>query len=261
MKRRVLPVAALVALLAIGALWQPRAPDAIDLAQRFAALGGDHLLGTDHLGRDLLSRLMVAGWRTLAVILSVGAIGFVGGSALGTAAAVFGGTIEAVILRTAETFIVVPTLIVGLVAAAVFGLSPLSAGLALGLANLGPYALMSHTLTKATLREPYVHAARALGVGEGALMTRHVLPATLPILMTYVGSQAGGSAVAYASLSFIGLGADPSLPDWGSMLFEYRLFLFDHPSLVLWPGLALAATVAVLNLSFDREGEQLPQPS
>ena len=250
---RLLVTAIVLTLLCAGAFWHPHDPDAIDLTLRFAGTSWTHPLGTDNLGRDLLSRLMIGGWRTAAVILCVGVVGLCGGGLAGTSAAILGDWAEALVLRAAELFIVVPTLIVGLVAATVFGLSPLSAGLALGLASLGPYTLISHTLTKGTLGETYVHAARALGVTNRALIRRHVLPATLPVILTYVGSQMGGSAVAYASLSFIGLGADPSKPDWGSMLFEYRIYLFEYPTLVLWPGLALAVTAAALNLTFDRK--------
>lgn len=248
-------IAVLVLLLALcsGALWQPYNPDAIDMVTRHAGLSWDHLMGTDHLGRDLFSRMLVAGWRTALVIITVGAIGLLGGSLIGTMAAILGGWRELLLLRMAETFIVVPTLIVALTAAAIFGLSPLSAGLALGLANIGPYTLLSHSLTRRALGLPYSDAARALGVSDFTLMARHILPGTMPVLLTYVGSQAGACAVAYASLAFIGLGADPSKPDWGSMLFEYRVFLFDYPGLVLFPGCALAITAGLLNVLFDRD--------
>lgn len=239
------------AVLALGGLWQPYDPDAIDLLARHAPMSLAHPLGTDNLGRDLLSRIMVGGWRTACVILSVGAIGFAGGALLGTTAAVLGGWREALLLRFAELFIVVPTLIVALVAAALFGLSPLTAGMALGLAGVGPHALLAHSLTVRTLGHPYVHAARALGATTPMLVARHILPNTLPLTFAYVGSQAGMSVVAYASLAFIGLGADPSKPDWGSMLFEYRIFVFDNPGLMIWPGLAIAVTTALLNWLFD----------
>jgi len=251
MRRSTLLLAVLLLLLLTAGVWQPYNPDAIDMTARHAPPSFDHFLGMDHLGRDLASRLMVGGWRTALVIVSVGVIGFVGGATLGTGAALLGGWRETLILRGAEMFIVVPTLIVALTAAALFGLSPFSAGLALGLAGIGPYALLTHSLTKRTLGLQFVQAAEALGVGRLRLMTRHVLPSTLPLIFSYVGSQAGLSVVAYASLSFIGLGADPSVPDWGSMLYEYRIFIFDHPGLMIWPGVAIAVTTGLLNWHFD----------
>lgn len=245
----------LTAALAAGGLWQPSDPDAVNVLARHAAPSLAHPLGTDHIGRDLASRMLVAGWRTALVVLCVGAIGFVGGSLLGTVAAILGGWREHAILRAAETFIVVPTLVWALTAAAIFGLSPLTAGLSLGLAGVGPYALTANSLTRRTLGLPYVQAARALGVSTPRLMLRHVLPNTLPLIFTQVGSQAGQSVVAYASLAFIGLGADPSRPDWGTMLFEYRMFIFDDPMLMVWPGLAIATIATLLNLTFDPAGK------
>lgn len=92
---------------------------------------------------------------------------------------------------------------------------------------------------------------RALGVSPSRLMARHVVPNTLPLIFAYVGSQAGQSVVAYASLAFIGLGSDPSKPDWGTMLYEYRMFLFDDPMLMIWPGIAIALLTALLNWVFE----------
>lgn len=247
-------LAVLLAALALaGAAWQPHDPDAINMLARHAAPSLSHPLGTDNLGRDLASRMLVAAWRTGLVVAIVGAIGLVGGSALGTAAAILGGWRERLILRCAEMFIVVPTLVWALTAAALFGLSPLTAGAALGLAGVGPYALFSSALTHRVLGQPFVQAATALGTGRLRLVLQHVLPNTLPLIFAYVGSQAGQSVIAYASLAFIGLGADPSKPDWGSMLYEYRMFVFDHPMLTIWPGLAIAAVTGLLNVAFDRD--------
>ncbi|MGY6708469.1 MAG: ABC transporter permease [Rhizobiaceae bacterium] len=243
----------LLVLMLFGGVWQPHDPDAIDLLARNASPSLAHPLGTDHLGRDLLSRMMVAGWRSGLVVLVVGAIGFVGGTLIGTTAALMGGWREAVIVKAAETFIVVPTLIVALAVAAIFGLSPVTAGIALGLAGLGPYTLLSNSLTRRMLGQPFVLSTRAMGVGTAAMTLRHILPNTAPVLFAYVGSNAGQAIVAYAALAFIGLGADPTRPDWGGMLFEYRMFVFDAPLLMLWPGLAIALTAGLLNWAFDPE--------
>lgn len=248
---RWLTLAMLAAFLLLGGLWQPHDPDAVDILARHSGMTTSHLLGTDHLGRDLLSRIMAGGWRTACVILAVGFIGFTAGTLLGTTAAMFGGWRESVLLRCCEFFITVPTLIIALTAAAVFGLTPLSAGLALGLAGIGPHALFAHALSRRVLGQPFIIAARALGVPPWRMIVRHLLPNMLPLMFSYVGNQAGLAVVAYASLAFIGLGADPSKPDWGSMLFEYRVFIFDHPALMVWPGVVIVITVATLNAVFD----------
>jgi peptide/nickel transport system permease protein len=250
-RARLLPVLAMLALMLVGAVWQPHDPDAIDLALRFAPPSPAHWLGTDQLGRDMLSRLMVGGWRTAVVLGCVAAIGMVGGSIFGIAAALLGGWRGALILRAAEMFIVVPTLVVALTAAALFGLNPVTAGTALGLAGVGPYTLFAHALAGRLMREPFVQAAGALGVGGTGLVLRHIVPNMTPVLFAHIGSNAGLAVTAYAALAFLGLGADPSRPDWGAMLFEYRMFIFDHPLLMVWPGLAIAGVAAILNAAFD----------
>lgn len=248
---------ALVLLLLLGTLalpgivWQPYSPNAVDMLARNLPPSPAHLLGTDHLGRDLASRMLLAGGRSLLVVLIVTFIGFAGGTLVGCLAATAGGLWQAVILRGAEMFIVVPTLVWALTAAALFGLTPVTAGLALGLAGLGPFALTADSLARRTMGLDYVRAARALGLSPLATTFRHVLPAILPLLRAQAGAQAGQAIVAYAGLAFIGLGVDPSRPDWGSMLFEYRMFLFEAPRLMIVPGLGIALMALTFNLLAD----------
>jgi peptide/nickel transport system permease protein len=246
-------VATLAVAIIVGGFWQPHDPDAIDVLAKHASPSILHPLGTDHLGRDVASRMLVAGWRTALVVLAVWVIGFVGGALIGTVTAVVGGWREQTVLRGTEMFIVVPTLVWGLTAAAVFGLSPLTAGLALGLAGVGPYSLMANSLTHRALGLAYVQAARALGVGTFGLIIRHILPGTLPVLFAHAGAYAAQAVVAYAALAFIGLGADPTRPDWGSMLFEYRGFVFDNPWLMIWPGVAIALVASAMSYGLDPE--------
>ncbi|WP_319530414.1 ABC transporter permease [uncultured Cohaesibacter sp.] len=250
---RLLGILSLLLVVSLCGFWQPVNPDVIDVLNKFAPMSSEHWLGTDHLGRDLLSRIMVGGWRTGIVLLFVALVGFINGTFFGSLAAIMGGWAEEVILRSTQIFIIVPTLIIALSAAAIFGLSPVTGGLALGLASVGQQTLMAHGLTKSVLGKPFIAAAHAMGVSRTSILTRHVLPNTLPTLFTYLGNQMGSAAVAYASLAFIGLGADPSKPDWGGMLFEYRMFIFDHAMLMIWPGIALSIVVLTLHRTFDPE--------
>ena len=256
MNTKAATVILVLALLLIGAFWQPHNPDAIDLGHRHAALSWSHPLGTDNLGRDVLSRIMVGGWRSIVVLLIVGAIGLIGGCSIGVGAAMMSGWQQAILLRAAEVSIIMPTLVVALTVTALFGMTPVVAGLALGFAGIGPQTLLAHSLAQRVLAQPYVLSARALGVTGSRLVVRHVLPNIAPVLLTHVGSNAGRTIVAYASLAFLGLGADPSRPDWGAMLFEYRGFLFDDPALMIWPGLPIAVVALVLNRVFDPGEEQ-----
>lgn len=244
-------------LLAAGALWQPYDPAAIDLGARHLGTSLAHPFGTDQLGRDMLSRTMVGGGYTLAVVATVALVSVALGTAVGLGAAVCDGLARAALLRAADFAIVMPSLVVALAITGLFGLTPLTAGLALGLGGWGPYALLTHALARRAMAQPYVRAAQALGVGSPGILLRHVVPAATPAVLTYLAADAGRTVVAYAALAFIGLGADTSRPDWGAMLYEYRAFIFDAPMLMIWPGLAVTLTALALHLLIEPDADRL----
>jgi len=251
MKRSWIAVAILAVLFAACGLAQPHDVNAIDLTARHTAPAWPHLLGRDHLGRDVLSLLMVGASHTLVVLAVVAVVSFGIGAAVGTSAALAGGIGEAMLLRAADFFIVMPQLVIALTLTALFGLTPVSAGLALGIAGWGPYAILAHGLARRVMAQPFVLSARALGVGPFGMLSRHILPNTMDTLLTYLASDAGRTVITYAALAFIGLGADTGQADWGSLLFEYRLFIFDNPLLMVWPGLAIFVTALCLHLAFE----------
>lgn len=253
--RKLLLILLLIIMIS-GGIWQPYDPDDIDILNRFASPDFSHLLGTDHLGRDLLSRLLVGGWRTALVMIYVAVIGFGVGTFLGLTAAISRGLIEKIILQVTQLFILLPTLIIALTITAILGLSPITGGIALGIAYIGQQTVITHGLTRKVQAQPYILAAIAMGLPRYLIAKNHILPNILPLLFTHLGNQVGASAVAYASLAFIGLGADPSKPDWGAMLFEYRIFIFDYPLLMIWPGCALALTILILHQFFDKSAHQ-----
>lgn len=237
--------------LALAGLWQPWDPFAVDLGDTHGAPSAAHWLGTDHLGRDMLSRLMLGAGHTAVVLATVGAIAAVLGLAAGILAAAMGGLAEALLLRAAEFLVVMPSLVLALAITALFGLNPVSAGTALGIAGAGSYALVVHGLARRLLAMPFVRAAEALGATPAHIARVHVLPNCLATMRAYLASDAGRTVVHYAALSFLGLGADAASPDWGAMLYEYRAFLFDRPELMLWPGLAITLTALVMNLLIE----------
>jgi len=243
---RALRAAGLAAVATLAAVWQPYAPDAIDLLARHAPPSLAHPLGTDHLGRDLLGRIWAGLPRTAGAVAIVAAMCLVLGLGVGLAASAARGAARAALLRTAEFATALPALVVAIAVVAVFGLDVVTAGLALGLCAWGPHALLAFGLSERCRAEIYVGAATALGGDAVHVVRRHVLPAVLGAQLGYLGAKLGRFAIAYASLAFLGLGADVSRPDWGAMLYEYRLFMFDDPALMLWPGAALVALCAAL---------------
>ncbi len=245
----------LLLLLAVGAVvggqWQPHDVDAIGLLARHAAPSLNHPLGTDHLGRDVLSRLLVGAWHTLIVLVTVSVVAGGLGVAFGVLAALSPPAVEHILIRVADFSIVVPPLVLALFLTALLGLTPLTAGVALGLGAWGNYAILTHSLAKGIQAQPYYAAAQALGSGAATRIHSHILPNIAGSVLTYLASDAGRYVIAYASLAFIGLGADTSRPDWGAMLFEYRSHMFANPALMLWPGLAIFSAVLLFHLAVE----------
>lgn len=245
------------AMLALAGLWQPQDPFAVDLAAVHLAPERGHWLGTDHLGRDMLARLLLGASHTALVLATVGIVSYVVGTAAGVVAATVGGIVGAGLVAAAEFLAIMPALVLGLIATTLFGLNPLSAGVALGIAGAGPYALVAYGLALRLQPMPFVRAAEALGVTRLGIAWTHVLPNCAATLRTYLASDAGRNVVHYAALTFLGLGADAASPDWGAMLYEYRVFVFDWPELMLWPGLAITLTALALNLLIEPSAEGL----
>jgi peptide/nickel transport system permease protein len=220
-----------------------------------------HPLGTDHLGRDMPARLMLGAGHTAVVLTIVAAISFVLGTGAGVSAALLGGTTEVLALCVIEFVVMMPALILALTITALIGLNPVSAGIALGLSGAGPYALVAHGLTRRLLAMPFVRAAEALGASRLRIGLTHVLPNCLPIMRTYLASDAGRNMVHYSALAFLGIGADATSPDWGAMLFEYRMFIFDSPDLMLLPGAAITLTSMILMAVIEPRLDEIGRPS
>lgn len=250
--------------VAAGFFWQPYDPHAVDLGAALQGPSLAHWFGTDHLGRDLASRILV-GAQT-----SVLAIAIVFGSSLGIgivagAVIALGPAFLSRLLRwLAETVLTVPTLILALVLAAVFGAGLWAIACALIVSTWAPYALSLAALFDRLRSEQYWQASLALGSGAAAATRRHLLPNTLPVLGALAGADAGRAVILVASLGFLGLSADTGHPEWGSMIYEYRMFLFSEPRLVLVPVLATSMLAFLLNRALDRpekDGEKRQKTS
>lgn len=244
----VVAVAAIVAVVPLDAV-------STDLTDRFASPSPAHLLGTDHLGRDVLARLV--GGARVSVGLTLVAVA--GCAVLGTAAGLLsgyaGGAVAGVVQRLVDVLVAVPTIIVGLVVAAVRDPGTATLLIAVLVTGWSPFARLAHHLTVRERGREYVEGAVALGAGPIRIAVRHVLPNALRPLVAHACLRFANVLLSIAGLSFLGLGVQPPTPEWGVMLAEGRQFMFSAPQLVLLPAAAvvIAATiVTVLGRGLER---------
>ncbi len=238
---------ALLALLAVAALlapWiAPADPLAQDLRSTLQGPSGAHLLGTDALGRDVLSRLL---WGA-RLSLGIGALATAASLAIGTAVGLFAGyggaVADEVAGRVTDVFLAFPGLLLAIALAAVLGPSARNVVVALSLMGWTTYARLVRAEVRAKAAQESVRAAEALGARPLRVATRHLLPSVARSLAVQGAFGASGAIVAEASLSFLGLGPPPPAPSWGSMLAEGRALLLAAPHLAIAPAVALAATV------------------
>ncbi len=250
-------------IAALGAPYlAPQSPFAQDLIMRLRppathAPGGTYWLGTDGLGRDVLSRL-VFGARASLIVAGL-AVVFSGalGTAVGMVAGYYRGRIGAVLMRFVDTVLSIPFLLLAIAVVAVLGPSLLNTVLVLGLTRWPRYARVAFGQTLATRTREFVEAARALGSRDGRLMRRHVLPDVLPSAVVVATLEIGLMIVFEAALSFLGLGVQPPVPSWGSMLADGRNYLATAWWLATFPGLAIMLTVLGANLVGDAVRDRL----
>ena len=231
----------------------PYGYNAMDLAARLSPPSAKHLLGTDNLGRDLLSRIIYGARISMFVGLGVAAIGTVLCVIIGTVSGFCGGIVDFVIQRFMDSWMCLPALVVVLTIIAVIGPGLLPVIIVLGIqAGIGWRVRLIRSAVIAIKKNLYVEAAKVLGMSTPRVIFRHVLPNITAIIIVIFTLEMGGAIIAEATLSFLGFGVPPPLPSWGSMLsLSARSFMLTAPWMVLWPGLCLAVVVYGINMLGD----------
>jgi dipeptide transport system permease protein len=209
------------------------------------------ILGTDGLGRDMLSRLIHGARISLFIGLAVMSVSFVLGIAVGLAAAFFGGVIDVVVSRLMDLIMAVPSLVLAILVVAVLGPSLANTIVAVTIVYLPRYVRLVRGSALNELTKEYVIAARVAGVGPMRLMLSTVLPNCLAPLIVQAALGVSDAILEAAALGFLGLGAQPPLSEWGTMLADAREFIRSNPWLVTLPGLAILVTVVSINLFGD----------
>jgi peptide/nickel transport system permease protein len=218
---------------------------------RDLAPSSEHWFGTDHLGRDVLSRVMFGGRPAIGVALAVVILAVLIGVPLGMVAGYRGGWLDEALMRTTDLFLAFPPLLLAMVISATLGASLFHAGLALAISWWPWYARLARTVTQSLKHEPFIDAARVFGVREPVILARHVLRnATTPILVQAT-IDAGTVILAVGALAFLGLAAQPPTPDWGLMVAEGRTTVVTEWWISTFPGLAIFAAVLAFNLLGD----------
>jgi peptide/nickel transport system permease protein len=226
----------------------PQDPYAQQLSQRLAAPSAGHWLGTDEVGRDVLSRLIVGARVSLEISVFSTALGAIIGAALGLVGAFYGGLLDEVLNRLIDVMLALPGILVALAVIAALGVGAGSLVIAISVNSLPAFARLARGATMRVKVEDYVTAAETIGAGSGRLMLGHILPNVTPTLAVQFSLRVAYAMILAAGLSFLGLGPQPPSPEWGAMLTDARTYMRVAPQVMAFPGLAIILFVLGLNL-------------
>ena len=238
----------LTALVTFGPLVVPHEPSRTNPLSILQPPSGEHLLGTDELGRDVFSRILAGGRVSMAVGLFSMAIGLALGIAIGGTAGYFGGVTESILMRLVDTFMAIPVFFLILVIVTSFGNHPVTIIITVGLGFWAQMARVAHAEFKRFRRHDFVEASHALGGRHLRVMVRHILPQVVPQATVLATLGVGWAILTEAALSYLGLGIQPPLASWGNMLQNAQAYLWRQPILAVWPGLFIAVTVLAFNV-------------
>ncbi len=247
--------ASLSLLLAVAALlslvWAPYPPAEIDIPSKLQPPSLAHWLGTDSLGRDIASQLLVGAQNSIVVgVVAVG-IGLVVGVALGCLASAKRGWVEELVMRASDFTFAFPALLSAIMLTAIYGPGLLMSIVAIGIFNIPVFARITRGAANAVWARDYITAARAAGKGPLAITWDHVLPNIASQLIVQATISFATAILAEAALSYLGLGTQPPQPSWGRMLNEAQTLMFQAPMLAVYPGVAIVLSVLGLNLMGD----------
>jgi len=241
----------LVALLAPFLAPYPQDVGETHIQERFHSPSRKHLFGTDELGRDVFSRVIYGSRISLQIgVLAIG-LALLIGTPLGVLAGYFGGAVDEVIMRVTDIFLSFPSLLLAMVISAILGPNLRNAMIAIAISWWPWYTRLLRSEAISVRERDFVAAARAVGAPQVRILFRHVLPNSLVPVIVQASMDFGGVILTSAALSFLGLGAQPPIPEWGLMTSTGRTFFLTHWWIVAFPGIAIFIAVLSFNLVGD----------
>ncbi len=244
-------LAAIILLVICAPILAPYDPLAIDYKYVLKPPNAQHIFGTDNIGRDIYSRVLWGGRLSLTVGMMAVLISIVGGVALGLFSGYVGGVTDMVIQRFVDLTFAFPSILLLLSIVAIMGPNLTTVLVAIGISGIPGYSRLMRGSVLQALNTEYVLAARLMGAKDGRIMTHHILPNVMTPIIVYGTLGLGGGIMLTAGLSYLGLGAQPPVPEWGAMLNLGRTYMRSAPWMSIFPGLAVSLTVLAINFIGD----------
>lgn len=242
----------LMLLVVIAGPWiAPYNPEVFSPLQRYQPPSMEFWLGTDQYGRDILSRLLYGARATVLMAIIASALGTLAGALIGTTSAYLGGRSDEAIMRTIDAVMSIPSLLMALLIVTLLGKSSVNALLAIGIAFTPGMARVTRSVALTVRKQDYVNAAIARGESARYVVWREMLPNVVAPIVVEMTIRVAFAVMLFATLSFLGLGAQPPAPEWGLMVSDSRRFMHLSPWMILWPSLAIAMVAIGFNLLGD----------
>ncbi|MCI5968465.1 nickel ABC transporter permease subunit NikC [Helicobacter sp.] len=225
----------------------PYDPSSGDLDMKLLPPSFEHWLGTDHLGRDILSRLGYGARTSFFSLFAIFALILVTSFSVGMFAGYKGGSIDSILMRICDVFLTFPTFVLSLFLIAFLGVGLENVILAIALTHWAWYARMVRSIVLELRTQKYIQAAKVLGVSEIKILLRYILPNVFVQMVILITLDFGHMLLHIASLSFLGLGVQAPTPEWGVMIQDFSPYVMEHPYLMVYPGLCILISVAIFN--------------
>jgi ABC-type dipeptide/oligopeptide/nickel transport system permease subunit len=211
----------------------------------------EHFLGTDHLGRDMLARLLYGGRLSLMIGFAAVGIGLAVGIPLGAISGYYGGWVDMIIQRVTDLLLSFPNVLLALSLVAVLGVGLRNVVISVGISIIPPFIRLVRASVLSIREQTYVEAARAIGARDWRIIWRHILINAMAPVIVQATLSLGGTILVAAGLGFLGLGVNPTTPEWGAMMGEGRQYIFSASYMATFPGLAISLAVLGFNLLGD----------